>query len=91
MTLKKKNLKVQKDDELEQDLYKTVKEAEFLRRKKDHEVKKIQEDFIELKKKNAVLIKEAIAKAFVEEKELEQKLFREKAKLDKVSHKIQLS
>ena len=75
---------VQKDDEAEQDLYKTVKEAEFLRRKKDNDLKKLQEQFIEMKKQNAVQIKDAIATAFSKEKDLEQKIFREKAKLDKV-------
>lgn len=75
---------VQKDDDAEQDLYKTVKEAEFLRRKKDNELKKLQEQFIEMKKKNAAAIKEAIAAAFAKEKDLEQRIWREKAKLDKV-------
>ena len=76
---------VQKDDDLEQDLYKTVKEAEFLRRKRESELKKLQEQFIELKKQNAAQIKEIIAKAAAEEQEFQQKLLREKAKVDRVS------
>ena len=75
---------VSKDDELEQDLYKSVKEAEFNRRKKDNELKKLQDQFIEMKRLNAIQIKEAIAKAFAEEQEFQQKIIREKAKLDKV-------
>lgn len=73
-----------KDEEVEQELYKNVKEAEFLRRKKENELKKLQEEFIELKKQNAARVKEVLAKAFQEEQEFQQKLFREKAKLDKV-------
>lgn len=75
---------VQRDDEYEQDLYKNVKEAEFARRKKDNELKKLQDQFIEVKKQNAIQIKELIAKSFAQEQEIEQKIFREKAKLEKV-------
>ena len=75
---------VQKDDDQEKDLYKTVKEAEFLRRKKDNEVKKMHDQLIELKRQNSIQIKQAIAKAFQEEEDFHQKLLREKAKLDKV-------
>jgi hypothetical protein len=75
---------VQKDDELEQDLYKSVKEAEFQRRKKDTELKKLNEQLIELRKKNATQIKELIAKAYADEQEFEQKIRREKAIVEKV-------
>jgi hypothetical protein len=75
---------VQKDEEAEKEIYKVVKESEFLRRKKDNELKKLQEQFNELKKQNAVTIKNAIAKAFAEEQEYQQKILREKASLDKV-------
>lgn len=78
---------VSKDDELEQDLYKSVKEAEFNRRKQDNELKKLQDQLVEIKKQNAIQIKEAIAKAFAEEQEYQQKIIREKAKLDKVIKK----
>jgi len=74
---------VQKDDDVEKDLYKSVKEAEFLRRKKDNELKKLQDEFIELKRINAAQIKELIAKASAQEQELEQRIMKEKAKLDK--------
>ena len=75
---------VQKDDEVERDLYKSAKEAEFQRRQKDNEVRKLQEAFVELKKQNAQQIKQAIANAYAHETELQQKILREKAKLDKV-------
>ncbi len=76
---------VQKDEECEKDLYKTVKEAEFLRRKKDNELKKMQDQLIELKRKNSIQIKQAIAKAFQEEEEFQQKILKEKARLDRVN------
>lgn len=76
---------MQKDDEVEQDLYKSVKEAEFNRRKKDNELKKLQDQFVEMKKQNAIQIKQIIAKAFAEEQEFQQKIFKEKARLDKVT------
>ncbi len=74
---------VQKDDELEKDLYKTVKEAEFQKRKKDTELKKLQEEYIDLRKSNSVRIKEMIAQALAAEKEYEQKILKEKSVLKK--------
>lgn len=55
-----------------------------MRRKKDNELKKMQEQFNDMKKQNAITIKNAIAKAFAEEQEYQQKILREKAQLDKV-------
>lgn len=74
---------VAKDEECEKELYKSVKEAEFLRRKKDNELKKMQDGLNDMKKKNAAEIKQAIAKAFAEEEEFKQKILREKAQLDR--------
>lgn len=74
---------VQKGDEQEKDLYKTVKEAEFQRRKKDNELKRLQDEYIELKKANSVKIKELIANALAQEKDIEQKILKEKAVLKK--------
>ena len=48
------------------------------------ELKKLQDQLIELKKQNDVQIKEMIAKAFAQEQEQEQKIWKEKAKLEKV-------
>ena len=39
-----------------------------------------------MKKKNAAEIKKAIAKAFQEEQDYQQKILREKAKLDRVTN-----
>lgn len=75
---------VQKDDELEQGFYKTVKEAEFARRKKDMALKKLQEELLDVRKQNSIQIKEVIAKAFAQEQEYEQKILKEKARLEKV-------
>ena len=57
----------------------------FSRRKKDNELKKMQDGLNDMKKKNAAEIKKAIAKAFAEEEEYKQKILREKAQLDKVN------
>lgn len=48
------------------------------------ELKKMQEEFNEMKKTNAIMIKQAIAKAFKDEQEAQQKILREKGRLDKV-------
>ena len=48
------------------------------------ELKKLQDQLIELKKQNDIQIKEMIAKAFAQEQEQEQKIWKEKAKLEKV-------
>jgi hypothetical protein len=76
---------VQKDQEFEKDLYKTVKEAEFHARKKDNELKKLQDEYIEMKKKNSARIKELIAAALAQEKECEQKILKEKSLLKRVN------
>lgn len=47
------------------------------------ELKKLQEQLTELRKQNAIQIKEMIAKAFAQEQEQEQKILKEKAKLEK--------
>ena len=75
---------VQKDEEYEKDLYKSVKEAEFQKRKKDNELKKLQDEYIELKKRNSVQIKDMIANALAQEKEYEQKILKEKSLLKRV-------
>ena len=74
---------VQKDDEIEKDLYKMAKEAEFQKRKKDNELKKLQDDYHELKRTNSIRIKELIANALAQEKEYEQKILKERSLLKK--------
>lgn len=49
------------------------------------ELKKLQEQLTDLKKKNAIQIKEMIARAFAQEQEYEQKILKQKASLEKVS------
>lgn len=75
---------------MEHDLRKTVKEAEFERRKKEQEIQRLQEELIRKKREDAIRIREEIARAEQEEKELEQHLIREKAQLDKVNDVISL-
>ena len=76
---------------MEHDLRKTVKEAEFERRKKEQEIQQLQEELIRKKREDAIRIREEIARAEQEEKELEQNLIREKAQLDKVNNVINLA
>lgn len=74
----------QKDEEQQHELYKLVKDSEFSRRKQEKEVKKLQEEFVYKQKENSAIIKELLAKIFAEEKILQNKFLKEKAKLDKV-------
>ena len=83
---------VNENEEIEYELRKSVKEAEFQRRKKEQEVQKLKEDLIRKKREDAKRIHEAIARSEQEEKELERHINKEKAKLLKVKHsKILLS
>ena len=75
---------VSKNDEVEHDLRKSVKEAEFDRRKKEQEVKQLQEELSRKRREDAARIREEIARAEREERELEQSLIKEKSKLDQV-------
>ena len=74
----------QKDDEQQHELYRTVKESEFLRRKQEKELSKLQELYKTKQKENSAMIKEVLAKIFEEEQIMQQKIVREKARLDKV-------
>lgn len=75
---------VVKNEDLEYELRKSVKEAEFQRRKKEQEVQRLKEDLIRKKREDAKKIQEAIARSEKEEREIERHLAKEKAKLDKV-------
>ena len=61
-----------------------MREAEAERRKTEVEVQKLQEELIRKKRLDAIHIREEIARAEREEKELEQHIIQEKSKLDKV-------
>jgi len=75
-----------KNEEIEHDLRKSVKEAEFDRRKKEEEIEKLHEELIRKKRLDSIRIREEITRAEREEKELEQQLMKEKSKLDKVKN-----
>ncbi|CAF0987488.1 unnamed protein product [Adineta ricciae] len=76
-----------KNEETEHDLRESLKQAEYDRRKKEHEVQKLQDEIIQKKKSDAVRVRKEIARAQHEEKELEEQLVKEKAKLDKLHAK----
>lgn len=62
-----------------------MKEAEFERKKTEQEVQKLQEELTRKKRLDAIRIREEIARAEHEEKDLEQQIIKEKSKLDKVN------
>ena len=69
---------------MEHDLRRSVKDAETERRKTEQDLHKLQEELIRKKHLDAIRIREEIARAEQEEKELEQHIVQEKSKLDKV-------
>ncbi|KAK3090170.1 hypothetical protein FSP39_009693 [Pinctada imbricata] len=75
---------VSKGDDLEKNLYNTVRSSEYSRQKQEQIVRRTQQKLAEMKRKNAIAVKETLAETFRDEKELEQKLYREKAELDKI-------
>ncbi|KAJ8318850.1 hypothetical protein KUTeg_003941 [Tegillarca granosa] len=74
-----------KGEDLEQNLYNSVRNAEYTRQKQEQSVRRIKQNLSELKQKNAQKIKSEMAESFKQEQEMEQQLIREKAVLDKVS------
>ncbi|CAF4459131.1 unnamed protein product, partial [Rotaria socialis] len=76
--------KVTKNEEIEYNIRKSVKETEFLRRKKEQEVQKLKEDLVKKKREDAKKIHDAIARCEQEERALERILAKEKAKLFKL-------
>ena len=74
-----------KNKEIEFELRKSVKEAEFQRRKKEQEVQKLRDDLIRKKQEDAVKIQEAIAQVQTQERELGRNLIKENTKLNKVN------
>jgi len=75
---------INKNEEIEYELRKSVKDAEFQRRKKEQEVQRLKDDLIRKKREDAKKIRDAISRAEQEEKELQRHLIKEKTKLDKV-------
>jgi len=75
---------VNENEEIEYQLRKSVKEAEFQRRKKEQGVQRLKEDLIRKKRDDAKKIHEAIIRSKQEEKELERHISKGKAELTKV-------
>ena len=74
-----------KNEEVEQNLRQSLKEAEFQRRKKEQEVHRLREELVKKKREDAKRIHEAIERAEQEEKALQRHIYKEKAKLEQVS------
>lgn len=75
---------VSKGEDLEQNLYSKVRNAEYTRQKQEQAVRRLQQSYADMKRKNSVKIRQELSERQREEKEMEQKLAKEKAELDKV-------
>ena len=75
---------VNKGEDQEQTLYAKVRNAEYSRQKQEQNVRRIQQQLQEVKRRNAAQVKKELAAVTKQEQELEQQLYREKAELDKV-------
>ena len=76
---------VGKGEDQEYNLHNRVKNAEYARQKQEQRVRKLNQQLMELKRKNAVKIKNEMTEVERSEKELEQQLIREQAELTKVT------
>ena len=79
---------VTKGEEVEQELYANVRSSEYARQKQDQEVRRTQQTLAELRRINAIKMKEDMVERKRQEEMLQQKLIREKAELDKVSQML---
>ncbi|RUS79894.1 hypothetical protein EGW08_012332 [Elysia chlorotica] len=75
---------VTKGEEVEQELYANVRSSEYARQKQDQEVRRTQQTLAEMRRINAIKMKEDMVERKRQEEMLQQKLIREKAELDKV-------
>lgn len=75
---------ISQKEEVEYELRKSVKEAEFLRRKKEQEVQRLKTDIIRKKREDARIIQEAIHRSENEEKQIARSLAKEKTKLNRL-------
>ncbi|KAH9495436.1 hypothetical protein Btru_015105 [Bulinus truncatus] len=76
---------VSKGEEKEQSLFNTVRTAEYTRQQKDHSVRRLQLSLAELKRLNAIKIKEEMVERQRREESMKQTLLKEKSELDKVN------
>ncbi|XP_041363124.1 golgin subfamily A member 6-like protein 6 [Gigantopelta aegis] len=75
---------VNKGDDLEQSLYNKVRNAEYARQQQEQSVRRMQQTLAEIKRINNLKLTQEIVDRQRQEKELEQRLLKEKAELDKV-------
>lgn len=75
---------VTKGEDQEQTLYAKVRNSEYARQQQEQNVRRVQLQLQELKRKNAANVTQELASVNLKEQELEQQLIREKAELDKV-------
>ncbi|XP_071952628.1 uncharacterized protein [Antedon mediterranea] len=74
---------VNKLEEMEHDLFNKVRNAEYTRKQREQMCKRLKGKLLELRRKNAETVKRQMLECLEKEKELEQKLLREQAELDK--------
>ncbi|XP_002735399.1 uncharacterized protein LOC100377077 [Saccoglossus kowalevskii] len=74
---------VNKHEEVEQELYNKVRQAEYSRKQKEQTCKRLHNKLQEMKRNNSITMKEHAVECLRKEKELDQKLQREQADLYK--------
>ncbi|ESO98036.1 hypothetical protein LOTGIDRAFT_239135 [Lottia gigantea] len=78
---------VNKDDDIEQDLYSKVRATEYDRQQQEQQVRRLELNLAEMKRKNAAKLKQEINERNTAELQLEQKILRDKAELEKLHTK----
>jgi hypothetical protein len=80
---------VTKGEDQEKNLYNKVRNSEYARQKQDQNVRRLQQQLADVKRKNSIKIRQELSERQRLEKEIEQSLIREKAELDKVRISLQ--
>jgi len=80
---------VNKGEEQEQNLYSKVRNAEYTRQKQEQNVRRLQQQLAEARRRNAQTLKQEMTARTKQEIELEQALIKERAELDKVRNLCQ--
>jgi hypothetical protein len=75
---------VTKGEEAEYALYNKVKTAEYARQKQEQQVRRLSSKLLDMRRQNAIKIKEEMTEISKEEEDLTQRLLREQALLKKV-------
>ena len=80
---------VTKGEDQEKNLYNKVRNSEYARQKQEQNVRRLQQQLADVKRKNSIKIRQELSERQRLEKEIEQSLIREKAELDKVRISLQ--